>query len=329
MSQEISEIGGYFGLQLPPLEEASHYVASPFLRRFQSARASLFALLREVNPPSIWLPKFLCDSMIDAALTHGSEVKYYDLTNNLCVNEDVELKPGELLLFVNYFGLCAAAQKDAIERFGAENIILDHSQAFFDGIDNVFAVIKSPRKFFPLPDGGLLFSRELTGRIYDKDIDSIKRMNHLLQRTAFNAKKGYSSYIEAEKSLNNCAPLEMSNLTQCMLEACDFSRARLKRNENFLLLHDALKDLNQFPIMFNEIDGPLCYPLMVSNENLRKNLIDENVFIPIYWNEVLRRVTPTSIEAKLVNDCIAIPCDQRYGQNQMLYLTKLIKGKMR
>lgn len=328
MSQEISEIGGYFGLQLLPLEGASHYMASPFLHKFQSARASLFALLREIKPPSIWLPKFLCDSMIDAALTHGTEVKYYDLTRNLCVNEGVVLKPGELLLFVNYFGLCATSQKDAIARFGAENIILDHSQAFFDGMHNVFAVIKSPRKFFPVPDGGLFFSRALTCRAYDKDVSSINRMHHLLQRAAFNAKEGYSSFLEAEKSLNDCAPLEMSNLSQRMLEASDFLSARLKRNENFLMLHDVFKDVNQFPIMFDEIDGPLCYPLMISKENLRRDLIEAKVFIPTYWNEVLRRVAPNSIEAKLVSDCIAIPCDQRYGQDQMFYLASLIKGKL-
>jgi hypothetical protein len=60
--------GGMFGL-----EESLSYVQvnqPPFMREphllFLSARCAIQFLIRKLNPPQVWMPSYLCCSMIDA-----------------------------------------------------------------------------------------------------------------------------------------------------------------------------------------------------------------------------------------------------------------------
>ena len=59
---------------------------------------------------------------------------------------------------MNYFGVCEKVQDELLLKYNSEQLVFDHSQAFFTPPKKCLATIYSPRKFFGVPDGGLLFT---------------------------------------------------------------------------------------------------------------------------------------------------------------------------
>jgi hypothetical protein len=61
-----SEIGGYFGLDLP-----DHGDTYPAATKFQSARARFVRFWRARTSPRVFVPVYICDSVIRAVLDAG------------------------------------------------------------------------------------------------------------------------------------------------------------------------------------------------------------------------------------------------------------------
>ena len=122
-------IGGYFDLELPR-ENTSYMHENAFY--YQSARAAFRSLLQAGKPQRVWLPKYICDAMLSPLLDEGIEHVWYDLDENLKVSDSIVLGEGDWILYVNYFGVCQNQIDDLLNRFPANEIIFDYSQAFFD-----------------------------------------------------------------------------------------------------------------------------------------------------------------------------------------------------
>ena len=54
------EIGGYMGFDLNNLNQFPY----PDSRKYSSARSAFLDLLRNLEIESIWMPKFICDTML-------------------------------------------------------------------------------------------------------------------------------------------------------------------------------------------------------------------------------------------------------------------------
>jgi len=145
-------IGGYFELELPAA--ASDYHAGAL--RLQSARAALLLLLQQGKPSAVWLPWYLCQSMLEPLQACGIAIRRYALDAQLQPAQLPPLASGEWLLYVNYFGLCDAAVERLLAHYPAGQLIIDQSQAFYSPARPCLANIYSPRKFFGVPDGGYL-----------------------------------------------------------------------------------------------------------------------------------------------------------------------------
>lgn len=314
------EIGGYFELELGTDPKLNFDGA----RMFQSARAAFCSILAEAKPKRVWAPRFICDAMLAPLYDTNTEISFYSLTEKMGVPKTVNLHKDEWLLYVNYFGVCDEQEKCLLNQFDPENIILDHSQAFFSTNGNALACIDSPRKFFGLPDGGIL--RTKLDVPYPRSVDSgsMLRISHLLQRLNGSAQSGYGEFRRAEESLSSTGPLRMSRLTERLLRSIDFERVKTRRNSNFSFLQRHLKCVNQFVLDLDMTDGPLCYPFMNPRHGLREHLIKNRVFTATYWPEALNRVERDSLERKLIAECIPIPCDQRYDDTHMQHIVNLI-----
>jgi len=317
----ILPIGGYFELEA---SNSSNQLLSECLA-FQSARAALYFVLAQVDIDRLWLPHYVCHSVINAAEKLNIPISYYSLDHCFEPIESIELGERDVMLYVNYFGVNDRSVEKILSVYSPDRIILDCSQALFYQVpDGVFASIYSPRKFLGVPDGGLLKSSKDTG--YDQlatDSTSSGRMTHLRQRLNGEVEKGYQTYQKAEASLSDCLPKKMSGLTRELLSAVDIESIKKKRRENFLFLHEHLQMFNELTLSLDE-QVPLCYPLLVRLPDLRERLIDEKVFVPCYWPELKNNNTLSSFEDRLVQDLIPIPCDQRYGPEQLLRVIHLI-----
>lgn len=313
-------IGGYFGFELPGATDFLY----PEAVKFQSARAAFHALLSVGRPSRVWMPKYICDAMLAPLGAVGIDFVFYDLDQHLGVSESVVLAPKDWLLYVNYFGICGEQEKKLLERFDPAQLILDHSQAFFASPKDCLATIYSPRKFFGLPDGGLLTPSLPITAPDETDNGSVARCSHLLKRLDSSPEASYADFRGAEESLLNTMPRKMSNLSERLLTGVDYKTVRQRRNTNFQFLHQQLQHRNGLEIDPAQTDGPLCYPLLINAPGLRKRLIAERIFIPIYWPEAMTRLQSKSMEYSMISNCLPLPCDQRYSPEDLIRMVHLI-----
>lgn len=314
-------IGGYFGLELP----ASKDYLYPHAKRFQSARASFYALLLEGRPSKVWMPIYICDSMLAPLIKAHVEIEFYSLNADFTIKEKIKLEKNEWLFYVNYFGICTKNQLKILTKYQPDQIVFDHSQAFFQPPLNCLATIYSPRKFFGIPDGGLLVSKLNINQPEEVDNGSVERAAHLLKRLSSTPESGYPDYQASEKSLMDFVPKTMSTLTDRILSSIDFEDIRAKRNANFNFLHNLLSENNMISIDANVIDGPLAYPFLTSIETLKTVLIKNRIFVPTYWPECEDRAKHGSYEQELTRCLVPLPCDQRYGGEHLNHVCDLIK----
>lgn len=321
MSLLNKAIGGYFGLDIPkgggfPYNDAYKY---------QSARAAFYALLLAVKPERVWMPRYICDSMLAPLYKANVEICFYGINKDFSIKENVVLKSKDLLLYVNYFGVCEKVQDELLLKYNSEQLVFDHSQAFFTPPKKCLATIYSPRKFFGVPDGGLLFTEVKIQLPKNQDEASYNRSLHLLKRFADSPESGYSDFQIAEESLKQFEPLRMSKLTEKLLSGIDYKKVKEIRNRNFLHLHNQLKDRNKIVIDSDSIDGPMVYPFLQSDKDLKTHLITNRIFVSTYWPECLGRVGINKDENELIQSLLPLPCDQRYVISDLNTFLKIIK----
>lgn len=173
-------IGGYFELGLPKSNSENPHKNAI---KFQSARAAFRALLKQKKPTKVWMPKYICNAMIQPLLDESVDVGWYDLDGEFCVEDNLLLGETEWLLYVNYFGLFETVAEKVLRRFPPAHVVLDYSQAFYsDAKLDALATIYSPRKYFGVPDGGLLVTKLAIREPVENDDLSLLRMTHLLKR---------------------------------------------------------------------------------------------------------------------------------------------------
>lgn len=320
---QLTEIGGYFGLELPDYGDPF-----PNAHKFQSGRAALRAALESDGTRRVLLPEYVCDSVVKAAIDSGAVVEPYMLDDSLYPKKLPTPIPEDCaVLYVNYFGLCDSNVNRLIQEVNKKRLIIDNSQALFSPPENVMASIYSARKFIGVPDGGLLFSSDLEIKIPDdEDTESLARMEHILLRTSCSAREGYPSYIKSEEMFSNTKPLRMSRLTRRLLSSIDLDAVKKRRRENFKELALQLDEFNDFKWKVKGGTVPLCYPFLVGRniDKLKDILIVKGIFIPTYWQEIKPRVSFDSIEYRISHCCLFVPCDQRYSTLQMDAIAKEI-----
>ena len=92
------EIGGY--LELEVFHGKEYY---PDLVKVNLGRTALCWLLESRKIETLYLPFFLCDSVIDTCLRQGIHVNFYSLNEDLtpALSPDLSLHPREYIYLVN------------------------------------------------------------------------------------------------------------------------------------------------------------------------------------------------------------------------------------
>ena len=313
-----SEIGGYFGLELPSGTEYH-----PDAIHLNSGRSGLHYILKAKHFRKIWLPHYICDSVLTPIKTEHVSFEYYSINENFEPAFDGEIKDDECLLYVNYFGLNDENVRKAAGKY--RNVIIDNTQAFYarplSGVDTLY----SPRKFFGVADGGYLYTDKLLDEELMQDV-SYERMGHLLKRLDISANAGYSLFRENSEDIDRCGLRKMSNLTQAILSGIDYAAAAKRRRENYLYLHERLGDMNLLNLPELHEQVPMIYPFLTDDEELRQKLIDEKIYVATYWPDVMNHAAAGSVEERFVKRLLALPIDQRYGEGEMVNIIKSVNN---
>lgn len=327
MNVQLPPIGGYLELALPVHAKSTPYQK---MHRYNSARGALLAVLLAERPNTLWLPRYSCDALLRAARCAEISVRFYELGQDLSVNATLNISSSDRLLYINYFGLCEHHCLSLTKRYPTSQLIIDNSQAFFSLPLQDVTTIYSPRKFFGLPDGGFL-STMLDVEVSEPDeVASMMRSRHLLKRLAVSPEYGYEDFLNAERSLDAVTTAGMSMLTRRLWSSLDLESSRRRRTENFRFLNDRLSLYNSLNFC-SEVDGPLCYPLLVSNtesERLRSVLRNLRIYVPRYWPEVAYRAPENSLESQLSACLLPLPCDQRYDPADLIRMTNAIEHEL-
>lgn len=322
MLDNSKEIGGYFEFILPNLGQFPY----PQAVKYISARSAFFDLLIQSNIKKIWMPKFVCNSMIEPLLILHIDIQYYDLDDDFHPKIPSDLEDDRYLLYINYFGLCTSVQKKLIDIYPSNQLIFDHSQAFFVKPFDCFATIYSLRKFLPVAEGGLLVTKMLNGPNYEfrSTEEMIRQYSHCFIRRLSNASEAYEIFKINELSLNDCMPKRISGITKELINCFDYSSIQSKRLENFKFLHSQLGGINKLQIDIHEVESPLTYPLLY-DKKIANQLIASKIFTPTYWIDSLDRVEQNSFEYNLIENTTHIVCDQRYSNIEMQFQIDKIK----
>lgn len=310
-----NEIGGYLGLECSTSEA---YHKGIYLN---SARNALRYIVRVKGIKHIFLPYFTCPVIWDALKEEGCQLEFYDIDRNL--NPILDKIPRTAYIVCNnYFGI----QTDLMRRLAVEyeNIIIDNAQAFYApqlGLGSFY----SPRKFFGLPDGGIVLLNDDVHLELEQDQLSYTRCEHLLKRYDLGANASYSDFIKNDASLINENVMHMSTLTSVLMKNIDYEYVKKKRRENYLYLHNQLSDMNLLSIKLTNDDVPLAYPLLIEAEGMRDYLISHKIYIPKYWPNIDEYASNESNAIYMVDNLISIPIDQRYGINDMQRIAHILK----
>ncbi|MDD4187151.1 MAG: hypothetical protein PHX04_00010 [Bacilli bacterium] len=147
----MKEIGGHF-----IFERFSYNQYHETNLLLSSGRNCLRYIIKERNIRTIYLPYFLCETLLDVCLKEDIEVKFYHVDEKLhpIINAN-ELSENEFVYIVNYYGLFSTETLEQIKK-KYKNIIIDNTHDFFDknniGVDTIY----NYRKNFGVPEGACI-----------------------------------------------------------------------------------------------------------------------------------------------------------------------------
>lgn len=311
----MKEIGGYFELECG--NNAQYHNNAIALN---SGRNALRYVIRVYNIKEVYVPYYTCPVVWDAIGAEDCKIIPYDIDDRFMPIP--QIPHDAFVLYNNYFGICGKNVAE-LSRIYA-NLIIDNAQAFYMPKYGI-ASFYSPRKFFGLPDGGLVICDKHLNNNFETDLSYNKCM-HLLKRVDMGANAAYADFQSNDESLIGQPIKNMSKLTSLLMGNIDYENIKQKRLNNFAVLHKVLSDKNQINIDLSDNDVPMVYPFKTDDTNLRDKLIKNHIFVAKYWppeeNGCMKSMT-----AKTFADTItALPIDQRYSLEDMTIIINNIRS---
>ena len=309
----MREIGGYFELEHLKGDEYHCGYA------INTASNALRLLIRVKNISRIFLPWYICETVVDACKKENVSIFFYRIDNNFHPIITLPLDDAYLYI-VNYFGQLS---EDSIRLYKEKyrHIILDNVQHFFAkpilGIDTLY----SCRKYFGVPDGAYLYT-DADINYVNIDVEIIgKRIQHLLGRFEGDANQWYRSYVESEQALAKAEPKKMSLITHNLLRTINYKDVMNRREQNYLYL---LNNLPQTKLQLKKIIGPYAFPYYCKNGNIiREQLIKRKIYVPCLWPNINKDCID-DVAQDFARNIVVLPCDQRYEISDMKYIVESV-----
>lgn len=321
----MSAIGGYF--ELADLIEGGKFPHNDGVL-LNTGRNALEYILRSIGDVKrVYLPYYTCEVVLEPLKKLNIPYTYYHINTNFEIANELKPNEGEYIIANNYYGIKDAYIEKLTAQYG-DQLIVDCAQAFFAKPLSGIKAFYSMRKYVGVADGGVAY----LGNLLDDSVE-VEEMektddhdSHLFKRKQFGAEAGFADYQANEKKLDNQPIRLMSFQTKWLLDHIDYENVFARRGENYQYLHEALGDKNAVSLPdMGSFTCPMVYPFMIkTNRNLRKELIDNKVFVAKYWPNVEEK-EGFEKEFDMAMNLIPIPCDQRYGFEEMNRIINIIQ----
>ncbi|MBO5950262.1 MAG: hypothetical protein J6Q11_06090 [Fibrobacteraceae bacterium] len=319
----MKPIGGYFEWEFSLVKKTILHENAVYLN---SGRHALEYILQGLqNIKCLWIPYFTCDVVLQPLQKLNIPYKFYRISADLELSENIELGDGEYLLYTNYYGIKDDYCNQIAEKYG-DRAIIDNAQALFCKPIVGKNQFYSPRKFMGMPDGGIAVTNfPNTENLLPVD-QSFDRCSHLLKRHELIPAEGYNEFKENSRKITAAPLSQMSTISQKIFKSVDLEFIKKRRRENFETLHKSLGDSNRLNISsLDSFECPLVYPYWSDDAELKKKLIEKSIFVATYWPNVFEWCKPDDLEYNLASNVVCIPIDQRYEIEDMDRIVKEIE----
>lgn len=316
-------IGGYFELA----DYENGLFPHPDGVLLNTGRNALEYILRSIGKVKcVYLPYYTCEVVLEPLKKLHIPWMYYHINARFEIADEIHLKEGEYIIVNNYYGIKDAYILTLADQFG-DHLIVDCAQAFFARPIRGVKAFYSPRKYVGVADGGIAYLGEAADNctsILETECTE-EHDSHLFKRKLFGAEAGFADFQKNERKLENQPIRWMSNTTRRILDHIDYEKVISIRRRNFEFLQNALEDKNSLRLPdASSFVCPMVYPFISRiSRNLREELIDKKVFVAKYWPNI-HPLPSFEIEFDLTARCIPIPCDHRYGKDEMIQIVKIV-----
>ena len=309
---------------------------------FDSGRSALLELLKQIHVKKIALPEYICESVRNCF--NDVEVVYYTVDQqfhiiwddliDICNNSNVDT------IYLHYFNGYIDESYDFVRLNKLKEkkniqIIEDTTHSFFSNKHTIGDYcICSLRKWFAIPDGGVLYSKKKfkkeilkVNNWYELKYEAMIKKNNYLKGLCDNKSEFLNTFSKVENMLDNQKEsFRISEISLNILKTIDLKNIMQKRVDNYIILGKAFEDNGYKLIALEGINQvPLFCTIYVDRrDDMRNYLIKNNIYCPVHWplyNELQKR--KNAIHNTMHE--LSIPIDQRYSENEMSYIINKVK----
>ena len=312
----IREIGGYIELELKNGKQ--FYNDAIYIN---SARNGIRYAIKVYDIKEIYVPYYTCPVVWQAISEENCKIIPYKIDKNFMPIGNFD--KDSFVLYTNYFGVCAKNIQLLSKKY--KNLVVDNAMAFFMKHYGILSTY-SPRKFFGVPDGGIVITNKKLDVDFEKDF-SYNRFSHLIKRIEGGSNFGYEDFNKNDDSLINEPIKYMSNLTYKMLGNVNYKDVIKKRKNNYDFLNKHLSKLNLLNIKLTSLDVPMYYPFVSDNATkIRQKLIENKIYVPKCWRNLESNIDINDVEVELYyyENLIPLIIDQRYNKEDLQYMLNII-----
>lgn len=322
-----------------------HTIDTVFLSRGRSAITFILNQIDKQEKVAV-LPPFTCHTVIEPFIDAGYRVYHYNIDDNLKIDEKSLLECAgrynpSVVLVHGYYGFNTLEHvRDTLAEFRKSGTILieDITHSVYSGYKHMEAdyYMLSFRKWTALPDGGCAISTEK--KFHSKPYTVHHSLVEAKQKS-FCAKFRYMEenvgnkddflklYNEAEQMLTDEKSLfAMSPASRLYQSNLDIESLKETRRKNYHTLFKGLSKIKVISPVFNFLPDdvtPLYFPVYAQwgRDRIQKFLASKNIYAPVVWplpKQCENKVSPKVLW--IYEHILAIPCDQRYGDEEMQYI---------
>ena len=311
---------------------------------YSSGRAALYQILMSIKLTTfkVWLPDWLCESIIDAVRKTGIDYGFYRILNDLrmdveqFVEKNKPISESDAIVLVNYFGLMEVEStiRQLRDKKVFSVIIEDDVQALFSFLDDKPHAadyrFTSLRKSIATPDGGLVCTKHHMPMVSKENTFAPVKLKGALIKGDSKENGSDEAYLKCFEKGEELIELNYESVMSCESQNI-FGNTNLeevaacrKRNAQFLVAK--LRELDINPIIpINNNCVPLFVPIAINDrDDLRRSLRQHAIFCPVHWplREDMRHLGTGAFMAEYE---LSLVIDQRYTIEDMQCIIDVIK----
>lgn len=334
-------IGGEFECSPINASTESLFVLNSFAYTYSSGRSALYHILlscrQQYASTLVYLPDYLCSTIIYAAEKAGFKYEFYRIDTNLKPRfDDIKgLLQNSTLLLIDYFGI--VDNEPLIRELKNKRpdiiVVKDLVQAPYNLSEESIADYQftSFRKAFPVPDGSWVVTKHSMGQpgktsrfSQYKLAASLLKSNRSL--TYYDDKLYLEMYEKGESMIDDdIEDYDMCPMTRSNLHKMPFRQYADIRKKNASVILKGIKEIGIDTIVPVTTESvPLFVPIWLENRNcVRKAMFANNIFLPVHWPiEKCREQLKSGNE--YADHQLSIIIDQRYNEQDMMRILDIL-----